>query len=102
MEELLQHHPYRFFPVIEHRLLIGIASRAEMESSISEHRPLKIDPPIKCHPRDTIRKIQSRFIESTGGFIVLVEGAEATVLGVVTLHDVLRAQVDLSEREGVE
>lgn len=100
LEELLRHHPYRFFPVVEEGKLKGMAARSEIESSISEHRPLKLDPAITCRSGDIIREIQSRFIESAGGFIVLVEGAEATVLGVVTLHDVLRAQVDLSEREG--
>ncbi len=100
LEELLRHHPYRLFPVVEEGTLKGTVARSEMESSISQHRPLKLDPAITCRPGDIIREIQSRFIESASGFIVLVEGSDATVLGVVTLHDVLRAQVDLSEREG--
>lgn len=99
LKTLLAQHPYRFFPVVEKGVLRGIAARMEVEASIKECRALKTIPAITCRPGEIIRKIQARFIESSAGFIVLSDKPEGTVLGVVTLHDVLRAQVAISERE---
>ena len=51
-------------------------------------------------PGDTIRATQNRLIESTTGTVILADEPGGKVLTVVTLHDLLRAQVSMSEREG--
>lgn len=99
LEELLKHHPYRYFPVVEDSRIKGIVSRSEVETSLREQRPITTESAITCRPGEIIREVQGRFIESVSGIIILTEGADANILGVVTLHDVLRAQVSMSERE---
>jgi len=99
LKDILTQHPYRYFPVVEKGQLKGIAARTEMEAAIFECRPMRCDPAITCRPGEIIREMQNRFIESGVGFIVLSESPNGRVLGVVTLHDVLRAQVAMSERE---
>lgn len=98
----LKQHPYHFFPVVNNGRLKGIAARIEVEASISERRPVRLEPAITCRPGKIIREMQHHFIDDSNGFIVLSEPSKGSVLGVVTLHDILRAQVAMSERENGE
>ena len=99
LKDLLKQHPYRYFPVAESGCLKGIAARTEMEAAIFERRSLRLEQAVTCRPGEIIREIQNRFIEASAGFLVLSDKPDGSVLGVVTLHDVLRAQVSMSERE---
>jgi len=53
-----------------------------------------------CRPGDTIRECQGLLIESPTATLVLTDKPDGKVLGIVTLHDILRAQVAMSDREG--
>ena len=99
VKELLKNHTYRNFPVVEGGRLKGVAERKELEAAFREGRSVKLDPAITCRPGEIIRAMQNRFIESPSGFLVLTDNPGGQVLGLVTLHDVLRAQVAMSERE---
>ena len=50
-------------------------------------------------PGDSIRETQKLLIESTTGTIVLTDPTGDKLLAIVTLHDLLRAQVSMTERE---
>jgi len=102
IKAMLTQHPYRYFPVAEDGRLKGIVSRIELEASIFECRPAKIEPAVTCRPGEIIREMQNRFIDASTGFIVVSDNPGGRILGVVTLHDVLRAQVSMSERENAE
>ena len=95
----LAQHPYRYFPVVVNSELRGIAARSELEAALAERRPTRLEPPVTCRPGEIIKEIQSRFIEANSGFIVLTDKPDGSVLGIVTLHDILRAEVTMSERE---
>ena len=60
---------------------------------------MRLEQAITCRPGEIIREIQNRFIEASAGFLILSDKPEGSILGVVTLHDILRAQVSMSERE---
>ncbi len=99
LHELLDRYPYRYFPVIQNGRLEGVAGREEILSAVEQHRPLKLEAAFTCRPGETIRQSQSRLIESPSGTIALTDHAEGKVLAVVTLHDLLRAQLALGDRE---
>ena len=99
LKKLLEHHPYRHFPVVEGQRLKGIAVRTEIESALSEHRLPRLEVALTCRPGDSIRDSQDLLIESTTGTVILSDQPEGRPLGIVTLHDVLRAQIAISERE---
>jgi CIC family chloride channel protein len=99
LKSMLEQYPYRFFPVVEKGQLKGVVTRGEMEDSLCEKRPLRTTPAITCRPGDIIRELQHHFIEESSGFIVLSDSPNGSVLGIVTLHDVLRAQLLMSDRE---
>jgi CIC family chloride channel protein len=100
LRELIEGHPYRHFPVVIEDHLGGVAVRGEIESALAGRRPVKLEPVPSCRPGDTIRECQSLLIESPTETLVISDKPDGKVLGIVTLHDILRAQVAMSDREG--
>jgi hypothetical protein len=47
-----------------------------------------------CLPHQTVRKLQGLLVESPINFVVLVDDDGGKILGVITLHDLLRAEVE--------
>lgn len=99
LKELLAAHPYRHFPVVENDHVKGIATRREIEAALAGGRAPRFEPALSCRPGDSIRASQASLIESTTNTVVLTDIADGKLLAVVTLHDILRAQVAMADRE---
>ncbi len=98
LRALLEKHPYRFFPVLVDGALKGIAPRTELELALSEQRAPRLQPARTCNPDESIRGSQMALVESTTGTIAITRDEDGKLLGFLTLHDLLRAQVSMSER----
>lgn len=96
IQKLLRAHPYQRFPVVLNGVMNGILTRKEAEAALAEKRPPKCEPAVTCLPHQTIRELQGLLIESTSQVVVLLYQPNGQVLGLVTLHDLLRAQVSMS------
>jgi CIC family chloride channel protein len=94
IRKLLQAHPYQRFPVTREAKLAGILTRKEAEAALAEKRVPRLEPATTCQPGQTIRQLQALLIESSTGLVVLTGADDHAVLGVVTLHDLLRAEVE--------
>ena len=99
LQNILEKHPYRFFPVLEDGHLKGVAARSEIEDAVAQNRSPNLTPAVTGRPGQTIREAQTLFIESASGTIALTDRVDGKILAVVTLHDLLRAQLSMSERE---
>ena len=97
---LLEQHPYRSFPVVENGALKEIAVRSEIQRALAESRSPRLEPARTCTPNESIRGSQREIIESTTGTIAIVGNEDGQLLAFLTLHDLLRAQVSMGEREG--
>jgi len=97
LQALLNEHPYRCFPLEREGRLLGIVTRRELESALRERRPPQAENAVTCLPEQTIREVADRFIRSPSGFIVVLDPATGAIRGVLTLHDLLRAQASLTE-----
>ncbi|HEY1789800.1 MAG TPA: chloride channel protein [Verrucomicrobiae bacterium] len=95
VEKMLKEHAFRHFPVMRDAAPIGIASRAELAESLIEKRAPKLAPAIRCEPRHTIRELQALLLDSPTGMAVVCDGPK--LLGIVTLHDLLRAQINAAQ-----
>jgi CIC family chloride channel protein len=100
VEEVLKQHPYQHFPLLVDGKLAGTLSRKEAEQAFAARRPPKIDPATTCAPTETIRELQMLLIGSATQIVVLTDGPEGRPLGLVTLHDLLRAQVQKADESG--
>jgi len=92
IQETLEKHPYSRFPVVHEGKLDGILTRPEAEAALKENRPIRLEPATTCHAEQTIRQLQTLLIGSSTNFVVVTNGGGA-VQGVITLHDLLRAEV---------
>jgi CIC family chloride channel protein len=92
IQQELQAHPYERFPVVRDGALTGILTRREASAAATGNRPPVLEPATTCRPDQTILELQNLLIESTTQFVV-VKDRDGEVKGVITLHDLLRAQV---------
>jgi CIC family chloride channel protein len=99
LSEVLERHPYGRFPVVLDGELKGIAVRAEIAAASASGQPLKFEPVVTCRPGQAIRESQALLIQSTSGALTITDDARK-LLGIVTLHDLLRTQLGVAEREG--
>ncbi len=97
LTKALEAHPYQRFPVISDGELAGILTRKEAESALGENRPIKLEKAASCLPGQTIRDLQSLLIESTALMVILLDQPNGKILGLVTLHDLLRAEVSVAK-----
>ncbi|MCF7788916.1 MAG: chloride channel protein [Prosthecobacter sp.] len=85
-------HPYSNFPVLRNSKVVGVLTRHEIERALISNAEPMVEPAVIVDPQESIRVIQSRIIDSRAGMVVLCDEKQA-LLGVVTLHDLLRAQL---------
>jgi CIC family chloride channel protein len=93
---------FQRFPVIDGdaNRLKGVLVRTEAEEALDQSREPKLEAAITATPHTSIRDAQRLLIESSTGLLIIAENAAGRPLGVVTLHDLLRAQAAMSERQG--
>ena len=93
-------YPYSRFPVVEGGRLTGILNRAEIQIALDRGAAPKAGVAYDVRPWQVIREIQNLLIESEDGIVVVTDRENGNPIAVVTLHDLLRAQLAISEREG--
>ena len=98
LRETLKRHPYQRFPVMQGGRLAGILTRKEAESAVAGTAPPKLEPATTCLREQSIRDLQEALIESTTQFVVVLDRREGTVVGLVTLHDLLRAEASMAQK----
>ncbi|MDB6039115.1 MAG: chloride channel protein [Verrucomicrobiales bacterium] len=101
LQRTLKSYPYQRFPVVQEQKLIGIVTRSEAMKSFSENRAPIFEPSITCLPSQTIAELQGLLIESTTLFVVLVDRPNGRVIGLITLHDLLRAETSMAKEQSM-
>jgi CIC family chloride channel protein len=97
MKKLLDLYPYGYFPVVLENALRGIVSRSEIEEAVLRNEPPEVHPAGTCRPDQTIREIGNAFIDAPYPVLIVVDGESGAVLGIMTLHDLIRAQAAVQQ-----
>ncbi len=97
LNELLARPPYHFFPVLEEGKLQGGVTRREIESALKQKRRPGLEPIPSCGHDEPLHSVEKKFIESPAGIIVVHDPDGQGISGILTLHDLLRAQAALQE-----
>lgn len=97
LQALLLNHPYTQFPVVIGGEIRGVLTRDEATRAIREKRAPVLAEATICRPDVSLRAVQMQLIESKTGFLLLCEQPSATPVGILTLHDILRAQQAAAE-----
>jgi CIC family chloride channel protein len=98
IQSLLAAHPYRQFPVVLEGKLAGVLTREDATKALADKQAVKLHPATFCLREANIRKLQQLLIDSDTQFVLLLDRAEGQVVGLVTLHDLLRAQTEMTQR----
>lgn len=81
------------FPVVIDMKLKGVITREHMERVIDQGEEPIIDAVATCRREATIRDIQHQIIESPANMVVIIGGLDEVPIGIMTLHDILRAEI---------
>jgi CIC family chloride channel protein len=95
LERLCAEYPYQQFPLVMDGQLVGLIDR----SKILDNQSPEIAPmPAQTIPaHSTIREAVAKMVENSIGLLVVLSTTENKPIGIVTLHDVLRLQNQLSD-----
>ncbi len=95
LRTLLAAHRHERFPVVKEGRLQGVIDRRTADAALKAGLLPPVEPAAICLAETPLREVQARLIESPGQLAVLVdkEGPDGKVTGLVTLHDLLRAEM---------
>jgi len=92
LDHLLEEHAYHRFPYLQDGELKGILTREEIEHALETGRPPKIAAAHTCDRQQSINEAQFGLIESAEGIVVILDKSDGKPVGVLTLHDLVRAE----------
>ncbi len=97
----LDAYPFARFPVVrEAEGMPGLLLRRDAEPELAAGRPFSIHQVPTCLREQSIGEAQARIIEGGLGVVLLLDKPGGVVIGLLTLHDLLRAQNAMTERQG--
>lgn len=96
LQVLLEQNQFKRFPVVEDGKVVGCLPREEIEAALAAGRAAIVEDVATCRRSFTIGEVARLLIDAPGGFAVLEAGDQPA--GIVTLHDLLRAQETLAAR----
>jgi CIC family chloride channel protein len=102
LRKMLTAHPYRQFPVVLENKLQGVLTRDDAEKALGVKTMANLQPATTCLREKTIGQLQNLLIESDTQFVVVLDRLDGQVVGLVTLHDLLRAQTMMTQRSKEE
>ena len=79
--------------------LLGIATRAEVLAALRESRPPSLLTADCVGPRRTIREAQNLLLQTPASMLLLRDESAGAIIGLLTLHDILRAQLAFADRK---
>jgi CIC family chloride channel protein len=95
LRSLLSNYAYEQFPVVLDGKLAGVLGRRVAEEALlANHAPSPV-PAATRTPETTLRAVQMLLIESASQLVVVMNkaGDDSRVVGILTLHDILRAEM---------
>ncbi len=98
LRNTLKAHPYAQFPVVLAGKLAGVLTRADAERALAAKTTPLLQPATTCLREEIIGKLQFLLIESNTQFVVVLDRLDGQAVGLVTLHDLLRAQTTMAQR----
>jgi CIC family chloride channel protein len=100
LEITLEKFPYMRFVYQVDQHPPGIILREDMMVAVKQARPIPIHASPTCLRTDSIAHVQRQLVDSIHGVVLVLERDAGRVAGLVTLHDLLRAQQGFAAQHG--
>jgi chloride channel protein, CIC family len=98
LKQVLSKHPFDRFPYVNDGKLAGVLRREDIESALKNGVTPAIFKATNCRPDITLRGAESLLVEDETGALIIQEVADGPPTGILTLHDVLRAEQAAADR----
>ncbi len=93
----LSRWPYACFPVFMNGQLAGGLTRSEAVDALKLKRLPRLETLVTCTEDEAIHVVANKMVQSSIHMAAIVKPESGSVSGLITLHDLLRAQASLSE-----
>lgn len=97
LSSILSSTPYRCFPFVSEGKIHGLLTRDSINQALSTGKELL---PVKANittSDTTVKEASATFINSPHGFLIIADKQKSHAAGILTLHDLLRAQTAMTE-----
>lgn len=95
LRKILDNYPYKCFPFQQDGKQPGIITREQIETFLENKKTPDILPATSCLPDMTVGDVSNEIIETPCGFMIVYDNQTGNITGIVTLHDLLRAQASI-------
>jgi len=95
LKRLCAAYPYQQFPLVIDGQLVGLLDRNKILSDQSPNVAVESAEGVQAH--STIREAVAKMVDNSINLLVILSPTGNTPIGIVTLHDVLRLQNQLSD-----
>lgn len=97
MKKLIEKYPFNSFPLIRDGQIIGILNRDKIKAFLAGKSLLETWPAVFCYEDETIKEVGNRFIESPANILLVKRRDDGELVGLITLHDLIRTQASVEE-----
>lgn len=97
LQSMLSNTPYRCFPFTDKGAIVGFMTRDSIEKALSLGKMPVYSAACFASKDATVKDAAENFINSPHGFLIIVDNDNGIPVGILTLHDLLRAQAAVTE-----
>ncbi|HOT47349.1 MAG TPA: chloride channel protein [Spirochaetota bacterium] len=92
MQKVIDAYPYSAFPVFSGEIVKGVITRQQIEQALYTKKIPRIQKMGVCYADQTVKEVGNKFVESAAHVLIVLERGTDGINGIVTLHDLIRAQ----------
>ncbi|HSQ34921.1 MAG TPA: chloride channel protein [Candidatus Binatia bacterium] len=97
LSEKLERYPFNSFPLLAGDRVKGVVTRQQMQQAVLNQAVPDVRQAAFCFPDQTVREIGKKFLESSAYVLIVVDRETNAVKGILTLHDLIRAQAAIQD-----
>jgi CIC family chloride channel protein len=97
LHSMLSNTPYRCYPYVNNGVVTGIVTRESIEHALSLGKAPAFSEACFTGMNATVKEAADNFINSPHGFLIIMNSDQTLPVGILTLHDLLRAQAAVTE-----
>lgn len=97
LHEILSTTPYQCFPFVCNGSITGLLTRKAIEHALTIGEVPVFSYACVTDINSTVKEAADNFINSSHGFLIVIDSSKNVPVGILTLHDLLRAQAAVAE-----